>query len=144
MNSNITQLAYLWLALPKNEDNFNYSIYDFESPINDSEVNAKGTYEVVFNKPYKTAPATPAVWYITMDYIVSDLVLDGRLRYSISDLTAMGFKLTIEMWGNMRYAGNVWGWCAWDKEYDGVKVKAEVKVVCYGNANELLRAEQQT
>ncbi|KAG7294217.1 hypothetical protein NEMBOFW57_004287 [Staphylotrichum longicolle] len=136
LDSIITNLAYSWLTLPENEVNFNFGIFDFDATIYDDKRDPTGTHQVVFTNPYGTAPAPPAVWCVTMDYTgTGDNSPDGRLRHSISDLTATGFKLNIETWGGGHHAGNVWGWCTWDKEYDGVKVKSESKVVCCGNTN---------
>ena len=129
----IDTLNYSWLTLPENEVTFNSGSYDFGPNIDDNQENATATHQVVFTKPYKTAPAPPAVWCVTMDHTSAEgFHWDGRLRHRISDLTATGFKLTIETWNGARHAGNVWGWCTWDKEYDGVKVQAESKMVYCG------------
>ncbi|KAK4221372.1 hypothetical protein QBC38DRAFT_513609 [Podospora fimiseda] len=121
-------IEYSWLSLPDNEVNFNVGYHDFESEITDSQLNASGSYNVVFAKEYKTVPATPAIWCVSLDYTGGGhLEANPRLVGSVSNLTTKGFTLTIKSWGGSRHAGNVWGWCVWDKEYDGIKVKAGTK-----------------
>jgi hypothetical protein len=122
----LLELNYSWLTIPNNEVNFNTGSHDFEKEIEDNAENGAGTFQVAFDKPYKTMPATPAILCMTLDYSGgSNAKPDARLRARVEDLTTTGFKLVIETWNGGKHAGNVWGWCVWDKEYDGVKVKTE-------------------
>ncbi|WYZ38258.1 hypothetical protein EsH8_III_000172 [Colletotrichum jinshuiense] len=135
------QVTYSWLSLPDNEVNFNTGTHHFDSDINASEPNATASYQVTFAKPYKTVPATPAIWCITLQYTGgANTERNGRLRGRVENLTKTGFSLVIESWGGSRHSGNVWGWCVWDKEFDGVKVKTAThsftnKELTKGNIN---------
>lgn len=92
------QLTYSWLSLPDNEVNFNTGIHDFENGIRDEIENATGSYQVTFAKPYKTVPATPAIWCLTMDYSIGrDAMNDARLRARVEDLTTTGGKRPVSI-----------------------------------------------
>ncbi|RFN44900.1 hypothetical protein FIE12Z_10881 [Fusarium flagelliforme] len=126
--SEIQELTHSWMTLPKNEVNFNSGTHNFDGDIIDDAPNGSGSHQVIFSKPYKTVPAKPAVWCVDMDYTGNKspgINHNARLRARVEALTTTGFTLIVETFDGSTHSGNVWGWCVWDKEYDGVKVKAD-------------------
>ncbi|KLU89845.1 hypothetical protein MAPG_08814 [Magnaporthiopsis poae ATCC 64411] len=125
----VHQLTHSWLALPKNEVNFNAGYHEFFGETEKTRFNTSSTFYVKFQTPYSETPAEPAVWCVNMSNEDNDTSFpESRrvcLQYSVDNLTEDGFDLKVESYNNSRRCNSIWGWCVWDKKHDGVKVKVE-------------------
>lgn len=129
LTDELQELSYSWLTLPDNEVNFQTGCIDIDTSMTDNERNNRGVHQVTFTKPYKEIPAMPAIFCQTLDFSNCGTMTDGRTRARVEELTATGFKLVVESWDGSTQAGNTWGYCVWDKEFDGKKVKAGTMAV---------------
>lgn len=115
----VEDLKFSWLTLPNNEVNFNTGTHCFKPDIEEEQI-----FEVKFSTPYKTVPATPAIWCVGLDCPKGKMGSPfADLEAHVMDLTTTGFKLKVQALVFGKNGGSVWGWCVWDKAYDNVKVK---------------------
>lgn len=105
--------------------NFNTGYQEYDKEPEKNKLNASSTFYVKFQTPYSETPAQPAVWCVNICNDDDTSVHGCRracLQYSVDRLTEGGFKLKAEA---SRRCNGIWGWCVWDKKYDGIKVKTE-------------------
>jgi hypothetical protein len=129
LTDELEELSYSWLTLPDNEVNFQTGSIDMRKYMVDGEKDNHATYQVTFTKPYYRTPATPALFCQTLDFANCGSMTDAKTRARVQNLTETGFTLVVESWDGSPQTGNVWGYCVWDKMFDGKKVKAGTQAI---------------
>ncbi|KAF5978827.1 hypothetical protein FCOIX_5629 [Fusarium coicis] len=116
-----SQMEANWLALPNNRNiNFQYGEVD-SSELPDRSPTANASFRITFPRPYKTEPRVQC-WFTS----ISQPKGGRSLRCFADQVSSDGCTVTVKTWEGHQFDGARVMWLAWDAEYDGKNVRAEV------------------
>lgn len=114
--SQLYQAGCAWLEIPLDHPDFQFGLYDTEDDYPPSTPRRENTKRIRFPRPYLSPPEV-VVWLSKLDMRRDR---NWRLKAYATDITATGFTIHIDTWGDSELYGAAATWVSYTRGIPGV------------------------